>query len=975
MGNINILDKHISELIAAGEVVERPSSVVKELIENSIDANAKSIEVEIKNGGTSLIRITDDGQGILREDVPKAFLRHATSKVKNADDLDKIMTLGFRGEALASIAAVSRVDMITKTESELAGTHYQIEGSEEVLIEDTGCPKGTTIFIKDLFYNTPARMKFLKKDVSEANAVAAIVDRVAMSHPDISFKFIKNSKEELNTPGDGNIKSCIYSIYGKSFCNGLIPVKYEMNCVKVNGFTSDTNSARPNRSMQHFFINGRYVKSKTMMVALEQAFKGSIMVGKFPSCVLYLEIPSEIVDVNVHPAKIEVRFIDEKPIFDVVYHGVKTAIRLSDNQIEMPLNNSQNKEPVNINKIIKTHSIIEDKKIESIPTENTKEIEPSVFIPKKVTQYSSLVVKDSVDLQKRYQGQSKKEVSSDVTLHNKKENFVTTALKDNHLNYNFEEKENILGAISDNILSNKRQEIKKENNENKINTFFSVQDNNEVHIVGEVFNTYIILEEGKDKLLLVDKHAAHERLIYEKLKKESGKSFSQYLLSPITVTLEKNEYSAVISNLKLFREAGFEIDDFGLGTVIVRSAPLYLEHGDISDSIIEMAGYILDNKSEINTEYVDWLYHNIACRSAIKAGDKNSNDELLILVKKLEENPDLRHCPHGRPILISITKKEIEKQFGRVWYKMIDKSIPIVVVVGPTASGKTDFAVNIAKKYDGEIVSADSMQIYKQMNIGSAKPSKEEMQGIPHHLIGFLDISEEFSVADYVKMAHSCVMDIYSRNKLPIVCGGTGLYVSSLIDNIQFEDSNVDKSLREKLNKKAEIYGIESLLEELKEFDLPSYHRLAPTKNARRIIRAIEIYKSTGITMTEQIKRSKSLASPYNPQIIGLNFIKREDLYKRINNRVDKMIEKGLVYEAEKILKTTCSKTSMSAIGYKEFIPHFKGESSLDECIEKIKINTRHYAKRQITWFKRDKRISWILRNGNEKEIDFSIEV
>lgn len=306
---------------------------------------------------------------------------------------------------------------------------------------------------------------------------------------------------------------------------------------------------------------------------------------------------------------------------------------------------------------------------------------------------------------------------------------------------------------------------------------------------------------------------------------------------------------------------------------------------------------------------------------------------------------------------------------------MIEKSIPIVVVVGPTASGKTDFAVNIAKKYDGEIVSADSMQIYKQMNIGSAKPSKEEMQGIPHHLIGFLDISEEFSVADYVKMAHSCIMDIYSRNKLPIVCGGTGLYISSLIDNIQFEDSNVDKSLREKLNKKAEIYGIESLLEELKEFDLPSYRRLAPTKNARRIIRAVEIYKSTGITMTEQIKRSKSLASPYNPQIIGLNFIKREDLYKRINNRVDKMIEKGLVYEAEKILKTMCSKTSMSAIGYKEFIPYFKGESSLNECIEKIKINTRHYAKRQITWFKRDKRISWMLKNGNEKEIDFSIEV
>ena len=326
MGKINVLDKHISELIAAGEVVERPSSVVKELIENSIDANATAIEIEIKNGGTSYIKISDNGQGILREDVPKAFLRHATSKVKNHDDLDSIKTLGFRGEALASIAAVSKVEMITKSENELAGTCYKIEGSDEVSIEDIGCPTGTTIIIKDLFYNTPARMKFLKKDASEASSVSAIVDRIALSHPDISFKFIKNSKEELNTPGDGNIKSCIYSVYGKSFSAGLIPVKYELNSVKVYGFTCDTNSARPNRSMQHFFINGRYVKSKTMMVALEQAYKGSIMVGKFPSCVLYLELSYEVIDVNVHPAKIEVRFINERPIFDAVYYGIKTSI-------------------------------------------------------------------------------------------------------------------------------------------------------------------------------------------------------------------------------------------------------------------------------------------------------------------------------------------------------------------------------------------------------------------------------------------------------------------------------------------------------------------------------------------------------------------------------------------------------------------------------------------------------------------------
>lgn len=660
MGKINILDKHISELIAAGEVVERPSSVVKELIENSIDANAKFIEIEIKNGGISLIRITDDGQGILRDDVSKAFLRHATSKINSANDLDKIMTLGFRGEALASIAAVSKVDMITKTESELEGTHYRIEGSEEVLIEDTGCPIGTTIFIKDLFYNTPARMKFLKKDISEANAVAAIVDRIALSHPDISFRFIKNSKEKLNTPGDGNIKSCIYSIYGNSFCKGLIPVKYEMNGLKLYGFISNTNSARPSRSMQHFFINGRYIKSKTMMVALEQAFKGSIMVGKFPTCVLYLEISSEIVDVNVHPAKIEVRFINEKTIFDVVYHGVKTAIKLSDKQIEMPLNvdNSYiNKKSLDTNTIEKDN-IVEHKKNENIniETDINKGIEPSIFVPKKVIKYHNLVVNDSVDLQKRYQG--KTNMSSNTTLRKERENSIVTTLKDKHLDYNFEDNK----LPSGNTLQNK---IQGNDNEN-VNTFLSAQDNNTINIVGEVFSTYIVLEKNKDKLLLIDKHAAHERLIYEKLKNNSGKSFSQYLLSPITVTLEKNEYSAVISNLKLFSETGFEIDDFGLGTVIVRSAPLYLEHGDISDSIIEMAGYILDNKPEISTEYVDWLYHNIACRAAIKAGDKNSKYELITLVKKLDENPELRHCPHGRPILISITKKEIEKQFGRI---------------------------------------------------------------------------------------------------------------------------------------------------------------------------------------------------------------------------------------------------------------------------------------------------------------------
>ncbi len=664
MGKINVLDKHISELIAAGEVVERPSSVVKELIENSIDANATAIEIEIKNGGTSYIKISDNGQGILREDVPKAFLRHATSKVKNHDDLDSIKTLGFRGEALASIAAVSKVEMITKSENELAGTCYKIEGSDEVSIEDIGCPTGTTIIIRDLFYNTPARMKFLKKDASEASSVSAIVDRIALSHPDISFKFIKNSKEELNTPGDGNIKSCIYSVYGKSFSAGLIPVKYELNGVKVYGFTCDTNSARPNRSMQHFFINGRYVKSKTMMVALEQAYKGSIMVGKFPSCVLYLELSYEVIDVNVHPAKIEVRFINERPIFDAVYYGIKTSISKLDRPLEMLLNdnNISNEKKIindNLNKEILKVSDPTVKNdyytMKPIPTNNVNVEEPDVFIPKKNVAYSPL---KPIKLEKKptiYKDNAKEDVTSKIALRADKAHSNPFFEENNKKQHNIILKEEKIGNFS--IAED-------ESNKNAV-TFFSL-DNDKINVIGEVFSTYIVLEKNKDKLLLVDKHAAHERLIYEKLKKESGKSFSQYLLTPLTVTLEKKEYSAVISNLNLFSEAGFEIDDFGSGTVIVRSSPLYLEHDDISDSIIEMAGYILENKENISTKYVDWLYHSIACRAAIKSGDKSNKDELIALIKKLDENPELRHCPHGRPILINITKKEIEKQFGRM---------------------------------------------------------------------------------------------------------------------------------------------------------------------------------------------------------------------------------------------------------------------------------------------------------------------
>ena len=335
MGKIQVLDKQIAELIAAGEVVDRPASVIKELVENAIDAGATAITVEIKNGGVTFMRVTDNGCGIAREDVPTAFLRHATSKIRKQDDLEAIGTLGFRGEALASVAAVANVEVMTRTADELAGTFYAISGGEQQACEDYGCPQGTTIIVKDIFYNVPARMKFLKKDTVEANAVSGVMDKIALSHPEISLRFIRDGKETLHTPGDGQLKSAIYAVFGKDFTAGLIPVDYEFEHVKVWGFISKPAAARPNRSMQHFFINGRYVKSKTAMVALEQAFKGSLMVGKFPSCVLHIELSYRAVDVNVHPNKLEVRFINEKPIFDAVYHGVQTALNQGDKPIVM----------------------------------------------------------------------------------------------------------------------------------------------------------------------------------------------------------------------------------------------------------------------------------------------------------------------------------------------------------------------------------------------------------------------------------------------------------------------------------------------------------------------------------------------------------------------------------------------------------------------------------------------------------------
>lgn len=703
MGVINVLDKHIAELIAAGEVVERPSSVIKELVENSIDAGAKNITVEIKNGGTTFMRVADDGCGIYRDDIKKAFLRHATSKVKTANDLDMISTLGFRGEALASISAVSRLQVITKNENEGIGSCYEIEGGDEISLEEAGCPTGTTFVIRDLFYNIPARSKFLKKDVAEGNAVSALMDKIVLSHPEVAFTFIRDGKQVLRTFGDGKLLSAIYSVFGKDFAKGLIPVDYTLDSVTVKGYISKPINSRPNRNMQNFFINGRFVKTRTGMAALEEAYKGSIMVGKFPSAVLQLTVPYEIIDVNVHPAKIEVRFINERPVFDAIYHAVKTALQQGDErkQIHFKENTAFN-EIKKVNPFNNAQAVFA--KAENTPAEKPikpiERIEPVLknSEPKPYNPFDELDLKDekpkpvSIDNLKMSDSSnpfdiySKQAIKRNSELENKKAEFSKQRLeKAEQLILKATQQEESLPKQEitvDDLTAEStetpietevsKEEVKplKEISENKTDNNDALtelpKEQTKLRFLGEAFNTYIIVEKNDNEVLIIDKHAAHERIIYEKLKADSGSANVQYLLTPITVTLDKIDYDAAVSNLDMFAKCSFDVEDFGNGTLLVRSAPQYLAATEIADCITEMSGYIASGKKDIYTEKMDWFYHNVSCRSAIKAGNKSTVQELMDIAWTLEKNPQIKYCPHGRPICIVMTKYEIEKQFGRL---------------------------------------------------------------------------------------------------------------------------------------------------------------------------------------------------------------------------------------------------------------------------------------------------------------------
>ena len=689
MGVINVLDKHVAELIAAGEVVERPASVIKELVENSIDAGSKHITVEIKRGGTTFMRVSDDGCGIARDDVKVAFLRHATSKVKVETDLESISTLGFRGEALASICAVSRLQLITKNINDEIGTSYIIEGGEEKSFEEAGCPNGTTFVIRDLFYNIPARAKFLKKDISEGNAVSNIIDKTALSHPEIAFTYIRDGKQVLKTYGDGKLMSAIYSVFGRDFANGLIPVDYQLDSIKITGYISKPVYSRPNRNMQNFFINGRYVKTRTAMAAIEEAFKGSIMVGKFPSCVLNIKLPYELIDVDVHPAKIEVRFINERPVFDAVYHAVKSSLMKFDDRkqavfkTDSAFNDIKKFNPFENSDVVlkhqNTNKITEQKQNQEIklkaqnlrqnnefnPFESVEFTEPEQKPQKTVNSQKSV----NIDNLKVSDSQAPFDLYSKQAINNAKREQSYSKSAD--INIFVDESEsnevkNIDIPYNPPVITQEKQaeskvEVKDDNEIRLIK-----KDENVIRYIGEVFGTYIIAEKNKNEVVFIDKHAAHERMIYEQLKAEKAASFSQILLQPVTVTLGKAEYDAAINNLEMFKNCAFDVEDFGNSSVIVRSAPQYLDASEITDSIVEMSDYIAQGKNDIFTEKMDWFYHNVACRTAIKAGDRSTPEELIDIVKRLEDNPNIKYCPHGRPICFVMKKSELEKQFGRV---------------------------------------------------------------------------------------------------------------------------------------------------------------------------------------------------------------------------------------------------------------------------------------------------------------------
>jgi len=621
MKKINILTTEMANKIAAGEVVERPASVIKELVENSVDAGATSLIIEIKNGGVSYIRVTDNGCGISPEDIKTAFLPHATSKIVDENDLFSIKTLGFRGEALASIAAVSNVEIMSKTADE-NGTKLEISGGKFLKEETVGCPVGTTIVVKNLFFNTPARMKFLKKDSTEASYITDIVERLVMSNPHISVRYIVDEKEKLFVSGDGELKSCIYAIYGRDYAKGVLELSNTNQAIKISGFVGKKELSRGNRAFQSVFVNGRYVKNRAITAVVENAYKNNIMVGKFPFYVMNIKIPFEMVDINVHPTKQEVKFVNERQVCDEVYWAVKNALL---------------KENDEIREKIKSRYVTFDS---PVATEKPKVVQTEIKIETKPVnierpQFSdgpkfTPVKKVEVSVPKEFVPKQQPKPEPKVTVQQPPKNTDTIGIIEK---FRFEE-----------------PKVEFEEEDKKVS----------YKIIGQLFDTYVILELDNE-VLLMDQHAAHERMIYEKLLRmnEEKDMAYQMLLSPVAVTLSASEYDAVETRREALEKYGFVVEDFGSNTILVRQVPVSLRDDDIKNVILD----IINNSS---TDYMEENIHTIACKAAIKANKKLSDREIDELVRLFVAEGGVNTCPHGRPIIVKITKYELEKMFKRI---------------------------------------------------------------------------------------------------------------------------------------------------------------------------------------------------------------------------------------------------------------------------------------------------------------------
>jgi len=660
MPKIIQLSSHIANLIAAGEVVERPASVVKELLENAVDAGASKVTVEIRDGGMTFLRITDNGCGMAAEDARTAFKRHATSKLRTEEDLAAIGTMGFRGEALAAIASVSRIDLLTKTAGSLSGTSLHLEAGEILEESEAGCPEGTTIIIRDLFYNTPARMKFMKSDTVEGSRVTAAVQLQALAHPEVAFQFLRDGKQVLSTPGSGGLEAAVYCVYGRD-AGKMVKVESRWENYSLTGYVSKPTDARPSRALQTFFVNNRPVKSKLLISALEEAYRNQIMVGKFPACVLHLNLPAASVDVNVHPAKTEVKFLSEKTVFDCVHYGVLGALNKQTDRPQVQFKQNTT--------------------VMTPPPAKTADAPVSL----RTSAHTGVAISSKAD------SPSKKD-SFFRTMNAEEYKTFTTALKDAP-----QPKPEAAAAtlqkierptalpIRETVILPQAKPVPKPApvppvpmprqapapkipesapEEEMEQTALDMPAEMEWRMVGELYNSYIIVEQGENAFL-IDKHAAHERILFEKLKANQEKISAQSLLSPIPVHLSPSACGALLSSKDMLEELGFEIEEFGENTVLLRQIPMDLSPELAAESVETLAADLLSGRRESKDTVRDELLHTVACKAAIKAGWKNDEQELLAVVKEVMSREELKYCPHGRPICVTLSKKQLEKQFKR----------------------------------------------------------------------------------------------------------------------------------------------------------------------------------------------------------------------------------------------------------------------------------------------------------------------